>query len=499
MATATERRAGLVQACDDGRLLGFPLWERQREILTAVERGPRLHALALGRRSGKTTMCALAMLWDALLRPELDERVRPGERRYAVGIATNLRQARLLIRAAASIVNRSPLLRGLVEAETEDEITFRNGTAIAAFPCGSRGGRGWPISCLVMDECAFFLDGDGNSAAEPVWRALVPSTAQFGDAARIIVSSTPFGSDGLFASLYAQAESGELVDGAAHHATTAQANPTIPADVLAAEEARDPESFRSEFLAEFVGGGQSFLDPDRITEAVTLAGELPPPQNQTLAEAFRFVAGLDPAFASDPFGLALIGREPGEHHRLGLALARAWKPSKRKPSSFEEQRERQDEVLAEVVEVLNLYRVRKVVTDQHCAAAVTDRLQRAGIHVVTINMSGASKTAAFLEMRARLNQGTLDLYHHPDLLAELRRLRTKYSAGSASVVNPRVGGSHGDLAQALALAVFECDRHGLSSGGPEAAPVVRGFGRRTDIDMATGRQDIPSPLDPHPF
>jgi hypothetical protein len=36
----------------------------------------------------------------------------------------------------------------------------------------------------------------------------------------------------------------------------------------------------------------------------------------------------------------------------------------------------------------------------------------------------------------------------------LRRLRSKFTAGSASVVNPRVGGSHGDQAQALAMVTY---------------------------------------------
>jgi hypothetical protein len=69
----------------------------------------------------------------------------------------------------------------------------------------------------------------------------------------------------------------------------------------------------------------------------------------------------------------------------------------------------------------------------------------------------------------------LDLYEHVDLLAELRRLRTRYTAGTSSVVNPRVGGSHGDLAQALALAVFENDRRGLSSPGPDAISFDHAF------------------------
>lgn len=61
-------------------------------------------------------------------------------------------------------------------------------------------------------------------------------------------------------------------------------------------------------------------------------------------------------------------------------------------------------------------------------------------------MHAASKTAAFGELRARLNTGALELYEHPNLLAELRRLRTRYVGASASVVNPRVGGRGGPTA-----------------------------------------------------
>jgi hypothetical protein len=234
--TQPRTSVGLVAGCDDRQLFGFPLWPKQRKILSAVERGPRLQVWALGRRSGKTTMAALAALWDALLRPELDAKMRPGERRHAVAVATNLRQARLFVRAALSIVERSPLLAEMVESTTEDEICFANRTAISAFPCSSRGARGWPISTLLMDEAAFFLtETEGPQVADRVFNALVPATAQFGDGARIIVSSTPWGQDGLFAQLYQQARSGELTDAAAQHATTAEVNPTIDAEFLARE------------------------------------------------------------------------------------------------------------------------------------------------------------------------------------------------------------------------------------------------------------------------
>jgi hypothetical protein len=140
-----------------------------------------------------------------------------------------------------------------------------------------------------------------------------------------------------------------------------------------------------------------------------------------------------------------------------LGLVRAWAPRRRgfrKAESFEERREVEDEVLAEVAEVCKRYGAR-CVTDQYAAPQVVARLRQLGLSVSTIPMTATSKTAAFQELRARLNMGELELYPDEQLQAELGRLRTRYTAGSSSVVNPRVGGSHGDLAQALALAVYE--------------------------------------------
>jgi hypothetical protein len=473
----------LLAACHDRALLDFPLWPRQRDLLAAVERGPRLHVWALGRRSGKTTLAAVVGLWDCLLRPDLDALVRPGERRHAVAVSTNLRQARLFVRAALSIVERSPLLAEMIEGVSEDEITFANRTALSAFPCTSRGARGWPITTLLMDEAAFFLsETEGPQVAERVFASLAPSTAQFGDAARIIVSSTPFGQDGFFAGIYQRAVAGELEDAAAHHGTTAEMNASIEPIFLAREQARDPETFRSEYEAEFVGGGAAFLDPDRIDEAVADRGELLPGQG------LAWVAGLDPAFSSDPFGLALVARDRHDPQRLVLGLAQAWKPSRRRPGSFEERREIEDAVLVEVAETCRLYNAR-VVTDQYAAPAIVHRLRRAGLSVKTEPMTATTKTAAFGELRARLNTGTLELYEAPTLVAELRRLRTRYSAGSASVVNPRVGGSHGDMAQALALAVWAHDRRGFGDGQP---PVVGGVdaGLRAALGVPSDRPAV---------
>jgi hypothetical protein len=165
----------------------------------------------------------------------------------------------------------------------------------------------------------------------------------------------------------------------------------------------------------------------------------------------------------NPAGLVIVGRE--EHDRLVLALAQAWAPER--GASFEARRQREDLVLAEVAQVCRAYGVSRVYTDQYAASAVIERLSHAGLYVESIPMSANSKTRAFGEMRGRLYTGSLELYQHPTLIDQLKRLRSKFTAGSAQVVNPRVGGSHGDLAQALALAC-----HAVRERGPQPAAAL---------------------------
>ena len=129
-------------------------------------------------------------------------------------------------------------------------------------------------------------------------------------------------------------------------------------------------------------------------------------------------------------------------------------------------------------------------TDQYAAPSVMHFLNQRSLAVRTVAMTATSKTNAFVELRARINTRALELYPDPELLAELRRLRTKYAGGSAGVINPRVDGSHGDRAQALALAVFEQTGgggNGLPRGGGEGIHVPRALDLSTAAGIRRGR------------
>lgn len=442
--------AGLVEACDSEQLFGVQLTPRQRELLAEVEAGSLLHVWALGRRSGKTLLASLVALWTCLLRPELRDHVRRRERLYAVTVATNLRQSRISVDQARSIVEGSPLLAPLIESATDDEIRFRNRTALAAFPCTSRGGRGWPVAALLLDEAAHMLDTDGNQAAEPVYRSLAPSVAQFGDAGRVLVASSPFGIDGFFSDLWHTVEKGDLPDAVCVQAATPEMRPRFATAALELERRRDPDGYRAEYLAEFVAAGGAFLDALRIEAAVARKRELRP---DAVVEP---VAAADLAFQGDSSALVIVGRDP-KAARLRLAVARSWSPRPGVPLSF-------SAVLDDMAKVCLDHGVDAVHIDQFSAAAVTEHLRRRGVRAVVEATTAQSKSAMFLNLKQRLYEDQLELFDHPDLLAELRRVETVTTPGAANVRIRRLGASHGDLATALALAVSKARLAALPRG-----------------------------------
>jgi hypothetical protein len=447
--------SGLLAACDDPQLLGsVKLWPKQREILRAVEGGPRLHVQALGRRSSKTYMAALVALWDACLRPDLARHLRPGERRYAVCVANNLAQAQLFVRYAREIVEASPLLRALLVSATDDALDFSTNVTVAAFPCSARGGRGWAISTLLLDEYAHHVDGQGNSADAAVWKSMTPSTAQFGTDARVIVASTPFGTGGMFAQLFERAQAGEIDGAAAHHYTSAEMNPELDSAFLSAELALDPEMFRGEYLAEFQASGGAYLDAQRIAECVGRSdlGRL---------DILDPILGVDLGFTSDPAACVVLGKDPAHQGTLLVAMTRRWEPAKSR--TFEERRHVEDTLLADICEIAYAYglpgtRACSVVLDQYLSEPVKAFFQKRAVPVKVLGLTATTKSLAFAELKDRIYARSIELPDDAELLGELRGLRTQFKAGSSTVVTPRTSRGHSDLAVALALAAWE-QRH----------------------------------------
>ena len=431
--------------------------------MRAIDAGALFVLLAWGRRSGKTLVMALIGIWHCLPRPEFDEHMLPDEERLILAVATTLKQARRLIKRAKALIKMSPELTSMVAETTDLEIRFRHGVVFAAIPCNSAGDRGDGASCLLLDEYAHHYDGqpDAPRSAEQLLAALLPSVAQFGSLQTVVAGSTSSGDSNKFAQLKDEITADADPTRTYHHGATWEVHPRLTEAGLANERSLlGAELFAQEFEASFLSGGGFFLQWDAIRECVEERGEL------EHHAANDWAVAIDPAFASDVFGVVVVGfgrRDPG---RLIVGASYGW-TGKPVGDSFEERRMREDELLKEVANVCFRFRTRQVVTDIHKAKEIRARMSRYGIDVSEVPFGPDSRREVFAALRLTIDDRRVSLPNDPDLLKELRAIKVRYTSRGQVVDLPHVGRSHCDRAVALALGVF-------AHGGGDAIDAAAG-------------------------
>jgi hypothetical protein len=464
MATAASKpiigtSVGLVEACEDTRLFGLKLSEKQVELLRLVEENS-LVVCAAGRQSGKSLLAAAALVHNLLLRGDLDE-VAGGSPRYALAIANSQTQAGITLAYARQFAERSPLLRGQLVSARESVLEFKGGRILHALPCTDRLQRGLSASAVVCDEFGHFIASTlGPRVAERVWAAIRPTIAVYGEQARTLLISTPGESD-VFARMHAQAANGELGSGAvAFTATTREMNPRVSEAFLEQERVMLGPDFSREYEASFTSTASNFLDADELREVVGRYVELQPD------EVTDAVLGFDPAFSVDPAAAVIVGRSRQDRKRLLVCKVMRWTPkrsrsSRRAAKTEAQRREVQDLVLDAVARLAQDYNA-AVVTDQHLPAVVKAGLRDRGVdRVIVAAWTGSTLTEAFKQVRARVIANTIELPKDEQLLSELTRIRSRSRGGTSAVVVPRSSVSHMDSALALAAAVHRLETRGV--------------------------------------
>jgi hypothetical protein len=303
---------------------------------------------------------------------------------------------------------------------------------------------------VIFEEMAHLNATEGPGNDRRLFDAVQPQMLVFGSKARMLGISTPYFEEGLFYDLVTAAEGGVLQSACAVHAATWEMVPDIDPVWLEARRAEmGNDAYRREYGAEFGAGAGEFFD---LTDIVWESGPAAP------EDAAGWVCGLDPAFHSDRFGVALVGESRWEEDVLLVGQVAAIEP-RGVAKSFEQRRAREDLTLAEVWSVIEPYASQgvKIVSDQHQASAVESFFGRKGCRVEIVNLTGPVQTAAFTSLRARLVDGSLRCWNHAGLVEDLRRVRV--ARRSESVELPRYAGGHIDIGSALALAVRGVGEH----------------------------------------
>jgi len=147
--------------------------------------------LVCGRRSGKSFMLACIAVWLAAFkdwRPFLG----PGEIGTIMIIAADRKQSRVIMRYCCGLLKSVPMLRQLIEGETQESIQLRNRVCIEVHTASFRSTRGHTIVAGLLDEVSFWpVDESSSSPDVEVLNAIRPGMSTI-PGAMLLCASSPY-------------------------------------------------------------------------------------------------------------------------------------------------------------------------------------------------------------------------------------------------------------------------------------------------------------------
>lgn len=412
-----------------------------------------------GGRSGKTYLSALRLLHLALT-ADLSK-LAPGEKAFAAIVAPDLDLARQALGYVAGAARSHPQIKATIASDTTDALVLRRGSqqvAIRPF-AASRGGvtgRGKSLVGLLLDETCFFRDAaSGVVNDESIYKAASPRVMEGG---QTLVASTPWAASGLLHGFWRDNWGKPRTALVAHAATETMRSAPHILGIVARERARDPDNARIEFDAEWgVASATSFFTAEEIDGAFDAS--LPAERRPRPGE--RASAGGDLGFARNSSALAVV-HDLGDQVVLGeLVEHRATKEAPLKPSV----------VCADLATRAARHGCPSVVADGHYRESLREHLDASGL---ILRPAPTVPAEAWVALRSVMREGGLRLPEHARLRAQLAAVRGKLAAGGTLTITQPVtpDGRHGDLAAALALAVWGLGRWGGDRITAAPAPVA---------------------------
>jgi hypothetical protein len=463
-------------------LYGLPMTDAEAEIAKGCvgkafqpNTEYREAAFICGRRSGKSDkLAANVAIFEAFFR---EHNLSPGETGVVLLLAQNMRQAKVVRGYIEGKIKKSPILSQYVVATRAQEIELDNGITIAIYPASFRAIRGLSVVSCICDEIAFWWTEE--SYANPdveVVRAVRPSMATF-PSAKLLLISSPYAMNGVLYDLWRKRD--EDADTLVWRAPTGLMNPTVPERFLAKEQARDPENFRREYLAEFTDAVSAFLSAAAIDECVAKGrSELPPD-----GENSKYVAAIDAAFKGDRFTLCIAHYDSARGMTV-IDVLRGWQGSKSRPLQLGA------DVMPELLPLSKRYGFRTIHGDQFGSEPLRELFQAHGFRYEEHTFTNASKADLYGTLRTKIQEGKIELLDHKDSLRELRGLELELlPTGTVRIGHAGHGKARDDYADAIALATshsrWQLEAACLGPPDEDTSPLQL----RANYDNMFGRRD----------
>ena len=469
-----KKQISFLEALDDPRLLkpwtsrldlsgwrvfhaaldGLPIREADRALFTRCtgrERIPERRAAEayaeIGRRGGKTANMALRAVFECAIRTSWKQHVAPGQQAVFAIIAVNRIAAREMFNYVSGILHSTPLLAGMIDSESKDEIALKNGALLQIRTASFRALRGPSYIGAVLDELAFFRDEEtsANPAGEIV-AALSPAIIPGG---LLLGISSVYNRAGYLWEQH-QRYFGQDGDVLVWHADTLTMNPTFSRGKIERERLKDPASAAAEYDSEWRDDVSALYSSEAVDASMVERGDLP------FREGVAYKAFVDPSGGRrDSAALAIAHRDDKGRVIVDLAVER------RAPHDPQQ-------VAAAFAEILKAYRIFSVTGDRYGGAWVEAAYKDQGIRY---EMAVLTASELYLAALPLFSAGSIELPRSDRLRGQLCSLMRRTSTGGRDqVVAGQSDASHSDLANAVIGAVMLAAKRGASIGFQEFVP-----------------------------
>lgn len=350
----------------------------------------------------------------------------------------------------------------------------RSTIRIESLLCSARGSRGGSVIVALFDELAHFIDNEGNRGGKAVYEGLTPSGATFGKDSKIICISSPFTKSGIFYDLFST--SFEDKETRMLQLPTWEMNPNIDFDFLNNRYKKNPDSFWTEYGAQFSTTVTGFFKfPEKIDECVSVIKyedsydeegkpkKIPiyRPETERAPGRFRYYVAMDPATDCNGYALAMVHCEQDNIGRQ-IVVVDKWK----KWSVDDPEFSAYDFIDIEIIDnyVIRLtrdFRVSKIVYDQFESAASIQKFVKLGIDAVKTHFSRQYNMKIYKNLRSIIYDKRLSLLHNEEGIKELKYLQEKKVGKKQFIVEaPKSGDVTTDdyadvLANAVSIAIEE--------------------------------------------
>lgn len=385
--------------------------------------------LVIGRRGGKSFVMAIVAIYLATFR-EYRQYLQPGERATVRVMAADVRQARVIFRYVAALMNGVPMLARFVESETKTSFDLNNAVTIEVGTASSRTSRGYTFAACLCDEIAFWPTDDSAEPDFAVLDAIRPGMATIPGAV-LMCGSSPYARRGALWDAHRRFHGKDDAPVLVWQADTRSMNPTVPLKVITDAYARDPASAAAEYGATFRTDVEALLTREAVAIVIETGVLERAPVPRVDYKAF-----VDPSGGSvDAMTLAITHREGDE---AILDAVREVRP----PFSPES-------VVREFCDLLKLYRIRKVTGDRYGGEWPREQFRKHGIEYL---LADKSRSELYLAMVPAINSRQVRLLDVKHLETQLVGLERRTSRVGRDTIDHQPG-AHDDVANAVAGAL----------------------------------------------